>query len=158
MLDLLSTRDVSLADRHIFGAAILMPSNTCDLSTWKLTLDGDGVLAQTIDVCQPPLRQRQTVTLHQHVSHSDVQTLFDIASRVRFRHLRPHYRPADLDMAICGTATTVLKARLHGEITSVTFDSSRALAHEGFDEAVRYCELWDALVAHAPFVPYTDKR
>ncbi len=151
-------RDIVLDEEHIFGAAILSPAHSCDLSTWRLTIDRDGVLAQTIRVRQPPYRGLQVVTLHQHIAESDLQRLYDIASEIWFRHLKSFYSPADIGVACCGNATTALTARLHGEVTSVRFEGAGYMAYEGFDAAIRYCKLWKAIVSHAPFIPYVDKR
>lgn len=146
-------RDVVLEDEHIFGAAILTPSHSCDLSTWQLTINRDGILAQTIRVSQPPYHRKQTVTLHQHISESGIRQLYDIASEVRFRHLGPCYSWDAL-----GVATTALKARLHNEVSSVYFHGVGLMAYQGNDGAKRYLRLWEAVTEHAPFVPYLDKR
>ena len=151
-------RDVTIEDEHIFGAAMLSPSKSCDLSTWQLTINRDGILAQTIRVCQPPYKNQQTVTLCQHVSESDIQALYQIAMDVKFRHLKKWNSPADIGIASCGSASTAIKARLHNEISSVYFYDAGLLAYEGNDEAIRYLKLWHAISAHAPFVPFIDKR
>lgn len=148
--------DLELKEGDLFGAALLTPAFSSDLSTWRVTINRNGLLKQTVLIGQPPEYKRQIATLHQHVSQDKLEDLKKIAEEENVIALNdfPYHGITDCQ-------GTQLILRLHGQTNVIFAYAPHAAAKLGESEAdkskaARYCRLWDAIEELTPFTPYQD--
>ncbi len=70
--------ELKLNDGDLFGAALVDPGYTTDLSTWTVAIHKHGLLTQTVLISQPPTFDGQIATLRQHVHKEDLERLKQI--------------------------------------------------------------------------------
>lgn len=146
--------ELAIGDGDLFGAAILTPALTFDLSTWTVTIHKHGLLTQTVLLSQPPSFDQQIVVLRQHVAKEKLETLKQIVQDESL---------ADFGvfpgLYITDQAQTQLMFHLFGKTTVIDAYGPHAVAATGETKAdktkaLRYCRLWDAIVSLTPFTPH----
>lgn len=150
--------ELKLTDGDLFGAALVAPAFSEDLSTWNVTLHKHGLLTQTIHLAQPPKFEHGITTLYQHVHEDTLARLKQIVEDEELLKLQDF-------PVLCMTdqASTRLIINVHGITNTIDAYGPHAVATFGEtgadrEKAARFCRLWDAIVELTPFIPYTDKR
>ncbi len=148
--------ELTLGDGELFGAALIAPAFSSDLSTWTVTIHKHGLLTQTVSLSQPPSFDRQIAVLRQHVAKEKLEALKEIVQNESLTDfgLFPN-------MCITDQEQTRLMFHLFGKTTVIDAYGPHAVAMIGETEAdktkaLRYCRLWDAIVSLTPFIPYRD--
>jgi len=155
-MDQPSLPELTLRDGDVFGAAMLMPGYTRDLSTWTVTIHKHGLLTQIVLISQPPTFDEQIATLRQHVKREQLDRLKQIVDHECLLALSDF--PC---IAMTDQESTRLMIRMHGKTNVIDAYGPHAVAMMGDTEADkkkagRYCKLWDAIVELTPFRPYTE--
>jgi hypothetical protein len=147
---------LELSDGDLFGAALLTPQFTSDLSTWTATIHKHGLLTQTVLLAQPPGFDEQLVTLRQHVPKDTLESLKQIVDDEELLSFGQFPK-------ICMTdqAHTCLIVRQFGKTSRIEAYGPHAVAQLGDTDADqkkarRFCRLWDAILSLTPFTPYQD--
>lgn len=150
--------DLILNDGDIFGAALVRPAFSSDLSTWNVTLHEEGLLTQTVRLAQPPKFEHEIATLRQHVAESTLAKLQHIVDEEGL--LRYQFPPYE-GFCVTDQPSTKLIIRMNCVTNTIDAYGPHAMVIFGETEvqkraAAKYCKLWDALVELTPFTPYAD--
>jgi hypothetical protein len=148
--------ELKLADGDLFGAALVAPGFTSDLSTWIVTIHKHGLLTQTVCIAQPPTFDGRIAVLRQHVSRSRLDELKAIVEEERLFEYGTFP-----DMCITDQELTQIIIRLNGTTKIIDAYGPHAVSSLGESEtdkatSRRYCRLWDAIEVLTPFKPYRD--
>lgn len=148
--------ELALGDGDLFGAALLIPAFTSDLSTWTVTIHKHGLLTQTVSLSQPPTFDHQVVVLRQHVAKEKLLSLKQIVQDETLTDFGIFP-----DLCITDQEQTRLMIHLFGKTIVIDAYGPHAVAALGKREAdktkaLRYCRLWDAIVSLTPFTPYQE--
>ena len=151
-----SLPELRLADGDLFGAALVVPAFTSDLSTWIVTIHEHGLLTQTIRISQPPTYDKRIAVLRQHVTRNQLDALKAIAEEEHLLEFGTF--PS---MCITDQENTRLMIQLGGRTKAIDAYGPHAVALLGESDAdkataKRYCRMWDAIEALTPFKPYRD--
>lgn len=146
--------ELNLGDGELFGAALLAPAFTSDLSTWTVTIHKHGLLTQTVSISQPPSFDGNVAILRQYVTKEQLETLKQIVQDESLTDFGDFPNPCITDQD-----QTCMMFHLHGKTTVIDAYGPHALALMGETEAdktkaLRYCRLWDAIISLTPFTPY----
>ena len=148
--------DLRLGDGDLFGASLLAPAFTSDLSTWNVTVHKHGLLTQTVALAQPPKFEKHIAVLRQHVPSDQLEKLKQIAADENLSAFGSFP-----DICVTDQEHTRIMIRLHGKTVVIDAYGPHAVATMGYTDADktkarRYCKLWDAIVGLTPFTPYRD--
>ena len=142
---------VDFSDENIIvGAALVTPSFQRDLSTWRLTIRGDGLVCQDIRVCIPgtPFRGevRQETT---QLPIEEVSAILAIADRIGFRNFQGHYESPTVDEETCSIgirfADGVKLVETYGPWDLAVFQNK--------EEMHGFMELWSRIHRYSPYPP-----
>ena len=146
--------ELALGDGDLFGAALLSPAYTPDLSTWTVTIHKHGLLTQTVLLTQPPSYDEQLTVLRQRVRQEHLDRLKQIVQEESLLTFGTF-------PSVCMTDQehTRLIIHLFGQTISIDAYAPHAVSEYGEsaadkEDARRYCRLWDAILELTPFSPY----
>lgn len=132
----------------VIVAELLVPGFTYDLSTWKLSVNAEGMAVQEVVVANVKNMFRgEPRTFTARVPKAEVATLLAVAKEGGFDRFAARYDADD----VLDLPTTALSFELNGELKRVEVYGASWLAYEGSDEMKVFHDLWQRIERHLPY-------
>jgi hypothetical protein len=139
--------DVDLDSEMLAGAALLAPSFSEDLSTWRMTIGKDGTIIQELNPgYKSEMKKSVCIRLRAAIDHKQMATIQSIVDDVNFRAFESEYHCDWTDQQ-----HTSISINLGDTIKRVSVYGPHCLAQDGQSHAIGYLRLWNLMLDISPY-------